>query len=46
MTNDFKGFIIHAFKDKNEYDESKYAKEIFKSFNSNIEYHTIKKEII
>ena len=43
-TNDFKGFITHAPKDKNEYDESKYAKEIFKSFNSNIEHHIIKKE--
>ena len=31
-------------KDKNEYDESKYAKEIFKSFKSNIEHHLIKKE--
>lgn len=43
-TNDFKGFITHAPIDKNEYDESEYAKEIFKSFKSNIEHHLIKKE--
>ena len=41
--NNFNGFITHRPQEKNQFDESNYAKEISKSFNSDIRHYFIEK---
>lgn len=42
--NNFKGFVTHAPMEKNVFDESEYAKKIYKSFNTNIDHLILKND--